>query len=162
MPAAMLVIAGDGAPDYVASLKLLATELGLHESVRWLGMTIGPSKDWLLANCGAFVLASSSENFGVAAVEAMAAGRPVVVTSGVAISEIVTRWNAGVVTGLEAAEIADGLSRMLGNPEAAREMGAHGRDAVREELSLETHGRRLEALYRALVGAVNTEFAAAS
>jgi glycosyltransferase involved in cell wall biosynthesis len=162
IPTAMLVVAGDGAPGYVAGLKLQASEMGLDDSVRWLGFTAGPEKHWLLANCGAFVLASSSENFGVAAVEAMAAARPVVVTSGVAISEIVTRWKAGVVTGLTTADIADGICRVLGNRPEAGEMGARGRDAVKEELSLETHGRRLEALYRELIGTSSTQRAAAS
>ena len=151
IPEAALVIAGDGARGYVDSLRRRARELNLAGSVRWPGFVTGTTKQWLLENCGGFVLASSSENFCLAAVEAMAAGRPVILAAGVAVTEIVARWRAGIVTGLDPREIAAAIRAVLDDPSSAAAMGQRGRAAVREELSLESHGQRLSALYRKVV-----------
>jgi glycosyltransferase involved in cell wall biosynthesis len=146
-PAARLVIAGDGEPGYVQGLRAQASTLGLDEAVRWVGFVDGARKRWLLEQCSAFVLSSSSENFGVAVVEAMACARPVVVTAGVAIAELVARRDTGIVTAPEPAAIAAALVATFADPALAAARGARGRAAVEEELSLDVHGRRLAALY---------------
>lgn len=146
-PAAQLVIAGSGATRYEKELRDRCSLLGLDDCVHWTGFVDGQRKRWLLSHCTAFVLPSSSENFGIAAVEAMAAGRPVVVSEGVAVSEIVARWNAGAVTGLDPAAIAVALVATLAEPAAAELRGRRGREAVATELSPAAHGSRLASLY---------------
>jgi glycosyltransferase involved in cell wall biosynthesis len=148
LPTAMLVIAGEGAPRYVDSLRTRARELQVDDALLWPGFVAGTTKQWLLQNCGLFVLASSSENFCLAAVEAMAAGRPVVLSSGVAVAEIVARWQAGRVTSLAPTEIADAMCAVLADPTTAAVMGRCGRHAVASELTLGAHGRGLAQLYR--------------
>src|SRR6185312_11393547 len=92
--ASVLVIAGGGDPAMVDSLRLLAGELGIAERVRWLGFTAGPAKRWLLSRATLFVLPSASENYGIAAVEAMQAGLPVIVTAGCGLADFVSRHGA--------------------------------------------------------------------
>lgn len=152
-PDTRLLIAGTGSRAYEAALRVHAARLALNDHVRWIGFVEGARKHWLLHNCTAFVLSSSSENFGVAAVEAMAAGRPVIVSEGVAVSEIVARRQAGEVTSLSPADIAGAMSRLLGNLARAEAMGARGRAAVADELSSSVHGRRLARLYDDVVAA---------
>lgn len=147
LPAARLVIAGAGEPPYVATLRAQATARGLDDVVTWVGFVDGARKRWLLEQCSTFVLPSASENFGVAVVEAMAAARPVVVTRGVAVAEVVARRDAGIVTDAAPPAIAASLVAMLRDPVAATARGERGREAVVQELSLDVHGRRLAALY---------------
>lgn len=92
-----LQIAGDGDPGYVASLQRLAGSLGLGSRCQWLGFQSGASKQQLLAQAHWFVLPSASENFGIAAAEALAAGTPLIVSPGVALAPAVLQAGAGVV-----------------------------------------------------------------
>lgn len=148
---AALVIAGDGDPSFVASLKQLAAGLGLGERVQWVGFTGGARKRWLLSQAALFVLPSASENFGVAAVEAMHAGLPVIVTSGCGLASFVADREAGIVTDGSVEALRSALARLLADQALRGKMGQAGRGAVRRELSLEAYGAKLEALYRSIV-----------
>jgi len=156
-----LVIAGDGDPALVASLKRLAADLGLGDRARWVGFVDGRRKRWLLANASMFVLPSASENFGISVVEAMSAGVPVVVTQGCGLADFVTQWRTGIVTDGTVESLQAALETLLRDEEGARAMGEAGRCAVQRELSLEAFGARLEGLYRSVL-AGETASAAAS
>ena len=75
-----LVMAGPDAHGYRAELEALAVQLGVAERVHWPGMLQGEAKWGALAACDAFVLTSHQENFGIAVVEALACGRPVLLS----------------------------------------------------------------------------------
>lgn len=147
----VLVIAGGGDPVLLDSLRRLASELGIAARVRWLGFAGGASKHWLLSLATLFVLPSVSENYGIAAVEAMQAGLPVVVTAGCGLADFVTRHGAGIVTDGSVATLRSALATLLANDEVARGMGAAGRRAACQELSLDAFGERLETSYRRLL-----------
>ncbi len=146
-----LVIAGDGDPALVAGLKRLAEELRLGDRVRWLGFTCGARKRWLLARADVFVLASASENFGIAVVEAMSAGAPVVVTRGCGLADFVEQWGAGIVTDGTVDSLHAALTRLLRDEALRRALGQSGQRAARQELSLDAFGARLESLYRSVL-----------
>src|SRR5205823_2891665 len=92
-----LTIAGDGDLRYVNKLKRLTVSLGLSERVHWAGFVLGARKDAVFREAAAFILPSLSENFGVAVVEALAAGLPCIVSRGVAISGEVEEAGAGAI-----------------------------------------------------------------
>lgn len=146
-----LVIAGDGDPALVASLKKLAGELELADRIRWVGFVAGRRKHCLLARASVFVLPSASENFGISVVEAMSAGVPVVVTQGCGLADFVTQWSAGIVTDGTVEALRAALEALIRDEDGARAVGAAGRSAVRQELSLEAFGARLEGLYRSVL-----------
>lgn len=77
-PRALLVVAGGGEPDYLADLAEIVSQRGLASHVLWTGHIGGELKRASLGVAAVFVLPSESENFGLAAVEALAAGAPVV------------------------------------------------------------------------------------
>src|SRR5579883_1635946 len=132
-----LVIAGDGDPGLVAELQRLADSLRLGDRVRWLGFTSGARKRWLLARADVFVLPSASENFGIAVVEAMGAGAPVIVTSGCGLADFVAQREAGMVTDGTVQSLRDALTRLLSDEPLRLAMGRSGQRAARQELSLE-------------------------
>lgn len=125
-PDALLLIAGDG-PDRV-SLERLAAELGVAQSVLWLGALEQERVFELLAALDLFAFPSRFEGFGLAVVEAMAAGLPVVATRVAGVSEIVADGETGFLTapGDERA-IAGRIVELLASPQLRRRQGEAGR-----------------------------------
>jgi glycosyltransferase involved in cell wall biosynthesis len=81
-----LVIAGPCLDErYLSTLKTLAQAEGIGANVHWPGMLTGDAKWGALANAEAFVLPSYQENFGIAVVEALACGTPVLISDRVNI-----------------------------------------------------------------------------
>jgi glycosyltransferase involved in cell wall biosynthesis len=147
-PEALLVVAGDGPAPLLARLRRQAADLGLAGHVLWAGF-LGAERRWeALADAHVFVLPSRSENFAVSAVEAMAAGVPVVVTDRVGVHPEIAGAGAGLVTPAAAGPLAEAMAALLTDGEAAREMGRRGRRLARERYAPETVTRRLVALYR--------------
>ncbi|MHB8813059.1 MAG: glycosyltransferase [Steroidobacteraceae bacterium] len=151
--ATALVIAGDGDAALIARLKELAAELDLGSHVHWVGFAHGTLKRWLLSRASLFVLPSDSENFGIAVVEAMGAGLPVIVTEGCGLADFVRRHGAGTVTDGSVGALRSALAELLVNSDRRRAMGEAGREAARRELSLDAFGARLENLYRSVLAA---------
>lgn len=126
-----LVIAGEG-PER-AALEEMATKAALGSAVRFLGRR--EDKHALLSACDVLVLPSRQEGLGVAALEAMAAGRAVVATR---------------VGGLGEA-VVDGETGLLIEPDSERELSAALRKLLRDRDLAKRLGRggplRIEAAY---------------
>ena len=91
-----LVIAGPGDAAYVEQLKGLASELGITERVHWTGMLMKDLKWSAFRNASLFALASHQENFGIAVVEALSCGVPVMITEGINIYAEICQMKAGL------------------------------------------------------------------
>ena len=81
-PNFILAIAGPDEVGHQGRLQKVAQDLEVYDHVRWVGTLEGQAKTELLRDADLFVLPSFSENFGLAAVEALAVGCPVVISSG--------------------------------------------------------------------------------
>src|SRR5690554_3406426 len=77
-----------GGGDQAGELKSLADSLGVSDSVKFVGHVPHEKVPDELAKLDVFVALSRSESFGVAALEAGAAGRPVVVSDAGGLSEV--------------------------------------------------------------------------
>jgi len=119
-PDTALVIAGDGDPHYIASLHHQARQLRLEDSILWTGFLKGEEKQAALADSDLYVLPSYSENFGVAVVEAMGAGIPVVVSDQVGIHREISGAGAGLVTECSVERLAAALIQACESPEWRR------------------------------------------
>jgi glycosyltransferase involved in cell wall biosynthesis len=146
-PALRLLIAGDGAPEYVASLKARVDEMRISQQVIWAGHLDGAMKSAAFAAADVFVLPSYSENFGIAAAEALAAGVPCVLGEGVAIAKEMVEAGAGLAVNTDAQSIADGLRRIIADQEALVRMGKNARRLAQERFSMQAMGTRLKQLY---------------
>lgn len=151
-----LLVAGDGPAPYVAGLKSLATTLGVADSVLWLGHVEGPLKAAVFAAGEVFVLPSFSENFGIAAAEAMLAGLPVVLGEGVAIAHDAQDAGAGFVVPPEPAHIARAIARLLSDEPLRVRMGEQAIVFAEREYSTATMAQRLIGLYEELTAAKAT------
>ncbi|MES3001698.1 MAG: glycosyltransferase [Pseudomonadota bacterium] len=140
-------IAGSGAPDYVASLHALARELALEKHVTWLGHIGGETKARAFAAADLFVLPSYSENFGIAAAEALAHGLPCLLGEGVAIAQDVAQAGAGVTVTPDAASVADGVRRIIGDALGDQAMARCAQRLAVERFSAHAMGAALQRLY---------------
>jgi glycosyltransferase involved in cell wall biosynthesis len=147
----VLVIGGDGEAHYVARLKELATELGIADRVRWLGRVDGTYKHALLAASQVFVLPSLSENFGIAVVEALFAGLPCVVNSGVALGVDIESAAAGRVAGSDPDSLAGAIREYLLDELLRQEAAVNARRLAVDKFSAAVMGERLKELYQRIL-----------
>ena len=121
-----LVVAGTGEAGYVESLRALAKRLSADSRVRFVGWVDGDRKRELMRNASLFALCSKHENFGVAVLEALAAGVPAVITRQVDLASEVERTRAGWVVD----DVEESLRRALADAiENPAERDARGRAA---------------------------------
>jgi len=105
----------------------------------------------VLAAADFWILPSYSENFGVAVVEAMAAGLPVLITDRVNIWHSVQEARAGVVTRTEVSSVLEGMLGLARLPFAERAaMGERARELCRASFSWQQIARELTALYASI------------
>lgn len=143
-PTARLVCAGDGLLR--AQLEAQASTLGIAGSVSFVGQQPNVP-DWL-ALADFTVLPSFYEGLPLAAIESLAAGRPVVATAVDGTSEVVLDGKTGLtVTAGDSAALSAAISQMLASPEMVRTLGAAGRQFVLEHFSRERQVQQTEALY---------------
>jgi glycosyltransferase involved in cell wall biosynthesis len=145
---AALVIAGSGEAAYDKELRALCVGLGIANDVVFAGYVEGAEKDALLRDADVFVLPSRSENQGVAVVEAMAAGLPVIVSPHVGIAPEIVENGAGMMAEGEAAPFAEAMLELARDETRRIEQGLHAKKLARERFSIEGMTRALIELYQ--------------
>ncbi|MEY2402359.1 MAG: hypothetical protein QOJ08_2470, partial [Ilumatobacteraceae bacterium] len=101
-----------------------------------------------IASCDIFVLPSLDEPFGMVVIEAMAAGRPVIVTRSCLLSSIVESSGSGlVVEPDDVAALMAAIDDLAGNATRRSEMGRLGRALVERQFGMTSIGDRLEGVY---------------
>jgi glycosyltransferase involved in cell wall biosynthesis len=149
-PRAALVIAGEGEPSLLDRLRRMASGLGIGNSVFWPGFLSGARRTAAFADADLFVLPSYSENFGMAPVEAMSSGLPVVLTDQVGIHKEVTEARAGIVTSASSQPLASAIAILLRQEEMRSEMGRNALRLAASRYSVEAVTGRLIDLYLGL------------
>jgi len=147
-PAARLIVAGPDDEGIGAAMSREVERLGLGGRVSFPGMVVGSEKADLLAEFDVFALPSADESFGIAVVEAMNAGLPVVITDEVAIADEVVRAGAGLSAPRTGEGFATALGDLLRDSAAAAEIGAAGRRLAIERYSRSASVDALMRVYR--------------
>jgi glycosyltransferase involved in cell wall biosynthesis len=109
--------------------------LGLSDRVHFVGLLTGVDLLQAYADSDLLVLLSHRENFGMVAVEAMAAGLPVLLSKQVGLAEEVEQAKAGFAVEANLKEIGAVWYRLLCQPDLRRAMGERGRKLVREHFA---------------------------
>jgi glycosyltransferase involved in cell wall biosynthesis len=151
IPGLLLLVAGAGAPDYVASLKARAARAGVADCVVWAGHIEASAKAAAFARADVFVLPSFSENFGIAAAEALAQGLPCVLGHGVALAKDVAAAHAGVSVMTDPESIAQGLRLIIASKAGLTLMSANARQLALERFSAQAMGANLKRLYTGIL-----------
>lgn len=146
---AELVLVGDG-PEQPACREV-AQRLGISEHVIFLGERDAMPE--LLAPADVFALASREESFGLAALEAMACGTPVVATDVGGVHEVVDDGVTGLLAQRDdQAGFAAKLGALLFGGIDAEAMGRRAREVAVERFRREKIVALYEALYRSTLG----------
>ena len=140
-----LCFVGDG--DLRGEVERLADELGVADRCRVTGFRrdLAP---WYAA-FDVLALASANEGTPVAAIEALAAGRPVVATRVGGVPAVVEDGETGLLVGVgDVDALAAHLRRLARDPDLRARLGARGAERVRERYALERMADEVEAIYR--------------
>jgi len=123
-----LVMAGPDQTGWMAELKQLAEQQGVADRITWSGMLQGDDKWGAFYAADVFCLPSHQENFGIVVAEAMACGKPVLISNKVNIWREIEADGAGIVREDTLEGTVDGLTTWLAmTPDAQEAMRAAAR-----------------------------------
>jgi glycosyltransferase involved in cell wall biosynthesis len=152
-PSARLAVVGDG--DRRAALEVQAAALGLNEAVTFAGWVADAA--CLMPGCEVVAMPSRWEGFGLVALEAMSASRPLVASRVSALPEIVVDGETGLlVPPDDPAALAAALNALLADPARAEAMGRAGRARLVERFSVDRMIRETLAVYEAVLDGVDS------
>jgi glycosyltransferase involved in cell wall biosynthesis len=100
-----------------------------------------------MARCDLYVLPSVDEPFGMSAMEAMALGKPVIVTDSCGLAPYVQAAGAGLVVDAEQQSLTAAIDRLIEDAHERLAMGTRARQLVQQEFSMRAVGERLSAIY---------------
>ena len=148
IPPFQLLLVGDG--PSANSLRRLSEELALNEIVVFAGLRCDVEQ--ILPLLDLFVLPSLSEGFGIALVEAMAAGCPVVATAVGGIPEVVQTGRTGMlIPAGDSKALTEALADLLKDQSKARVFGRDGQRWVGTQFAVSTMVHHHESLYERLL-----------
>ena len=148
---ARLTLAGDG--EEREFLEAHASELGVRESVRFLGAVEHDRMAQLYDAADVFCLPSFAEGVPVVLMEAMAMELPVVATNIMGVPELVEHEVSGLLVPPARPDLlGEALVRLLADPEARERMGGAGRRRVAERYDRATTSGELLRVLEPLLG----------
>ncbi|QSV55470.1 MAG: glycosyltransferase [Dolichospermum sp. UKL201] len=145
------ILAGSGDPDYENEIKSLLVSEGIQNRTHLTGFIKGEIKDLLMQGADLFALTSYSENFGISVLESLAAGTPVIITPGVALSDIVDQQQIGSVAELDVNEISAAIQHFLDNPQEAKKMGDCARQFILDNYTWDRIALKMISVYQNLI-----------
>ncbi|MEH2348532.1 MAG: glycosyltransferase [Nostoc sp.] len=145
------VIAGSGSQEYEAEIESLIVSHGMRDRTHFVGFVTGEEKNLCIQGSDIFALTSYAENFGIAVLEALAVGIPVVVTPGVALAAVVQQNKLGYVPELDVQAIAEAVDCYLSHPQAIKDMGDRARKLVLENYTWNHIAENLMEIYTKLI-----------
>lgn len=129
-----LAIVGGGTDS--ARLNALCARLQLTSRVTFAGPVSRTEAMQWLDLCDIFCLPSWAEGFGIAYLEAMASGKPVIAVAGQGIADIVTQYQTGILVEPQSVQsLVDALTRLSLDEQMRDAMGHRGRRLARDEFS---------------------------
>ena len=161
-PTLKLRIAGDTTPVAAGperhALEALAARLGIAEAIEFAGWVEHEALPAFLRGLDVFVLPSVFEGFGVAAVEASAAGLPVVASNVHGLPEVVRDGTTGLLVPPRSPDaLADALGRLINQAALRETMGRAGRDFVAARYDWRQNARQMERLYASVLSPAGSE-----
>jgi glycosyltransferase involved in cell wall biosynthesis len=142
-PDTTFLIVGDG--PLRRDLERRATELGIDSAVRFTGLR--EDARLLIERADLFVLSSNREGHSVAALEALAAGTPVVSTEVGGMRELLGTGAGRIVSSWEAQDLAAAITAVLRDEALRHKMGEEGCRLVAERFSTQAMEDRYAEIY---------------
>ena len=142
------LLAGDGSDK--TQLERQVQRLGLSEDVSLVGFVSDVAK--FLASIDLLVQPSLYEGLGVAALEAMAAGKPLIGTRVGGLAESIIDGETGyLVPPKDGRALAEAIANLIADSSMAHEMGRRGAARVVQSFTMEQMAKKNEEYYYALL-----------
>lgn len=151
---AQLLFVGRQQGDFPAELKRRAKQMNLSERVTFTGSREDVPR--LFDAMEFSILPSVMESFGMAVVESMARGKPVVASRVGGLNELVVHEHTGLLVEQTPEAFADGMSFLLKNEAACEEMGRNAQLLIQEKFTISRNVEQLEAVYQRAVDSART------
>jgi glycosyltransferase involved in cell wall biosynthesis len=149
-PTAHFIAAGEDTNELGVRLRVMVATLGLEDRFHFLGFR--PDVAQILRDLDVFVLPSSSEGLPFVALEAMAAGRPSVMTRCGGPEEIVRDGVTGYLVPVgDEVSLADRVCEFLADPALASRFGSAARERIHSHFNVDQMIARYEELYTRLL-----------
>lgn len=143
-----------GGGEYRGEYEALASTLGVADQVTFFGQIDHDRVPDALRTLDIFVALSSSESFGVAAVEAGAIGLPVVVSDAAGLKEVTVNGETGIVVPKsDPTAAADALTRLVADADLRHRMGQAG---LRHVQANYTWARSVDLMLDAYAGTIES------
>jgi glycosyltransferase involved in cell wall biosynthesis len=146
-----LVLVGPDWQDGRAKLEQLATRLGCRNRIDFPGPAYGERKWALLRMADLFVSPARWEAFGIAQVEAMAIGLPVVTTTRVSLAQDLREADAAHLTPLEVEPLAESIAALAADAERRQALGRRGTAWMQANCDPDGAGTRFQQFYDAVL-----------
>jgi glycosyltransferase involved in cell wall biosynthesis len=146
-----LLIAGPDDNGYGKKVTAWLTKERVRTKTTFAGMLQGEEKLEALTYSSVFVLPSYTENFGIAVLEAMACGLPVVISDKVNLWPIVVAASAGQVSPCDAEDFSRKILDTLNDNYLASQIGMNGMALVKDKFSWHDIASRLVSEYSSLI-----------
>jgi glycosyltransferase involved in cell wall biosynthesis len=148
VPEARFVLVGQGPLE--GEIRRLAHARGLDDTVVFTGFRSDAQR--IAASFDVFTMSSEFEGLSIAVIEALALGKPSVVTDVGGLPEVVTDGREGfVVPASDPAALADRIVTLIEDPELRMRMG-EAAEQRSQAFDIRTAVRRMEEVYEELLG----------
>ncbi len=149
-----LVMAGPGESAFAQRIKARAEQLGIADRVTWPGMLTGDLKWGAFHAAEVFVLPSHQENFGISVAEALACGKPALISNKINIWREIAEDQAGLVDDDNLASTVAVLNRWMALDEPARQaMSGNARSCFAQRFEITQAAQSLEKVLAEVVAA---------
>ena len=130
-------------------LTSLSEKLGVRDKILFLYSASDRELAEVYAACDVFVYPSSASPWGLVVTEAMAAGKPAIVSKQVGTSEIIQNGVNGIVIDrAKPEEIAKQVGMLIENQALRKKLGENAYEFVRNNLSWERYAKNVENVFR--------------
>jgi glycosyltransferase involved in cell wall biosynthesis len=146
------LIAGTGRHE--DTLRELAHDLDIADSVRFLGYVSDEQLPLLYSSADAFILPSKYEGFGLVLLEAMACGTPVIGADAGGIPTAIDTCGSGFTPNRTVSQFAKSIEKIIQNDETRIAMSETGLQAS-QQASWRTVAEKVELLYQKLLNTDN-------
>ena len=141
-----LLLAGSGRsfPEYFSYLKDLAAKLNVGDRVIFAGKVEDDEVRDFYCACDAFLFPNENQTWGLAVLEAMACGAPVLVSKGAAVHEVLTdNENAFLFPARDPDTLAQRIELVLNQPQLRSQIAQNGLQLIRAKYNWDQFARQV-------------------
>jgi len=145
-PKTLFLIVGEG--KEIKKLENMIDTFNIKKNVKFEGLVDNNNLLEYYYSCDLLVLPSYYEGWGLVAIEALACGKPVVMTDVGCANEIVINEKTGYVVPInDSKALAQKIIYLLENPELRKEMGKNGKELIKETQDIHKNAYKYRELY---------------